>query len=71
MIGDFALYQGKPTVHTHMVVAHKDGTTSGGHVIEAIVFPTLEVMVTVDALPLYKRFDPDTDLTLIDSDTKP
>jgi predicted DNA-binding protein with PD1-like motif len=70
MIGDFALYQGKPALHTHMVVGHPDGTTSGGHVIEAHVFPTLEVMVTVDAVPLYKRLDPDTDLMLIDPDIK-
>src|SRR5580693_10292869 len=27
MIGDIALYQGKPVVHTHMVVGTSDGTT--------------------------------------------
>jgi predicted DNA-binding protein with PD1-like motif len=70
MIGDFALYQGKPALHTHMVIGHPDGTTSSGHVIEAHVFPTLEVFVTADAVPLYKRFDPETDLTLIDPDIK-
>src|SRR5262245_49516780 len=52
MIGDFALYKGKPALHSHMVVGHRDGTASGGHVIEAIVSPTLEVFVTVDAIPL-------------------
>ncbi len=70
MIGDFALYRGKPALHTHMVVGHRDGTTSGGHVIEAIVSPTLEVFVTVDAVPLQKRYDPETDLTLIDPERK-
>ncbi|HXQ37678.1 MAG TPA: PPC domain-containing DNA-binding protein [Anaerolineales bacterium] len=66
MSGDIALYQGKPVVHTHMIVGTSDGTTRGGHVLEAYVFPTLEVMVTVDPLTMQKRFDPETDLTLID-----
>lgn len=70
MVGDFALYQGKPTVHTHMVVGARDGRTSGGHVIEAVVFPTLEVFVTVDAHPLNKKYDRETDLTLIDPESK-
>jgi predicted DNA-binding protein with PD1-like motif len=70
MIGDFALYKGKPTLHTHMVVGHRDGTASGGHVIEAIVSPTLEVFVTVDPVSVHKRYDPETDLTLIDPGSK-
>jgi predicted DNA-binding protein with PD1-like motif len=66
MIGDFALYQGKPALHTHMTVGHCDGRTSGGHVIEAIVSPTLEVFVTVEPVPLQKKHDPESGLTLID-----
>src|ERR1700723_4083941 len=33
MSGDIALYQGKPVVHTHMVVGNSDGTTRGAHVL--------------------------------------
>jgi predicted DNA-binding protein with PD1-like motif len=66
MSGDIALYQGKPVVHTHMVVGGPDGTTRGGHVLEAYVSPTLEVMVTVDPVTMRKRLDPETNLTLID-----
>jgi len=66
MSGDIALYQGKPVVHTHMVVGNPDGTTLGGHVLAAYVSSTLEVMVTEDPLTLQKRLDPATDLTLID-----
>ena len=66
MSGDIALYQGKPVVHTHMVVGSPDGTTLAGHVLAAYVSPTLEVMVTVDPAAMQKRFDPETDLTLID-----
>jgi predicted DNA-binding protein with PD1-like motif len=70
MSGDVALYQGKPVIHTHMVVGYPDGTTSGGHVLDAYVSPTLEVMVTVDPIAMHKRFDPETDLTLIDPSLK-
>ena len=66
MSGDIALYKGKPIVHTHMVVGTSDGTTRAGHVLAAYVSPTLEVMVTVDPATMQKRFDPETDLTLID-----
>ena len=70
MVGDFALYKGKPALHTHMVVGHRDGTASGGHVIQGIVSPTLEVFVTVDPIPLQKKYDPAIDLTLIDPQEK-
>jgi uncharacterized protein len=70
MIGDIALYQGKPVVHTHMVVGSSDGTTRGGHVLAAYVFPTLEVMVTVDPIAMQKRLDPENGLTLIDPSLK-
>ena len=66
MSGDIALYKGKPVVHTHMVLGSPDGTTFGGHVLDANVSPTLEVMVTDDPVTMQKRFDPATDLTLID-----
>jgi hypothetical protein len=53
-----------------MVVGSPDGTTRAGHVLDAYVSPTLEVMVTVDPITMKKRFDPETDLTLIDPSLK-
>ena len=70
MIGDFALYQGKPALHTHMTVGYRDGEARGGHVMEAIVSPTLEVFVTVDPIALEKKHDPETGLTLIAPESK-
>ena len=70
MSGDIALYQGRPLVHTHMVVGYPDGTTRGGHLLGAYASPTLEVMLTVDSIAMHKRFDPETDLTLIDPSVK-
>jgi predicted DNA-binding protein with PD1-like motif len=65
MIGDIALFKGKPVVHAHMVVGLPDGTTRAGHVLEANVWPTLEVMVTVEANAMRKVLDPETGLALI------
>lgn len=70
MVGDIALYQGKPQVHTHVVVSSSDGTARGGHVLELYVNPTLEVMVIVDAYAMQKGLDPETGLTLIEPITK-
>ena len=66
MLGDIALSHGMPAVHTHMVVGLPDGTTRGGHVLEADVRPTLEVMVTVEPIAMHRVPDPATDLTLIE-----
>ena len=70
MSGDIALYQGKPVVHSHLVLGDSDGTTRGGHLLAAYVFPTLEVMVTVDPAAMQRRFFPEKDLTLIDPSLK-
>jgi predicted DNA-binding protein with PD1-like motif len=66
MVGDIALSNDKPAVHTHMVVGLPNGTTRGGHVLEADVRPTLEVMVTVEPNAMHRTPDPATDLTLIE-----
>jgi len=66
MIGDIALFHGKPVLHSHMVVSGPDGTTRGGHVFAVYASPTLEVMVTVDPITMQKRLDPVTGMTLID-----
>ena len=57
LIGDVATFNGRPVVHMHAVLGHPDGTTTGGHVFELNVNPTLEVFVTVNSTPLKKRPD--------------
>jgi predicted DNA-binding protein with PD1-like motif len=67
LLGDIALESdGKPVVHTHVVLGRSEGQTWGGHLLAAIVSPTLELFVTTYPEPLHKRFDPATDLQLID-----
>jgi predicted DNA-binding protein with PD1-like motif len=65
LIGDIALHEGKPAVHVHYSVGLSDGSMQGGHLVEAITFPTVELFMTVYATPLQKKLDKETDLVLI------
>jgi uncharacterized protein len=65
LVGDIALKDGEPIVHAHVVVGKSDGTAWGGHLIEAHVRPTLEVMLVETPTHLHRRYDPDTGLALI------
>ena len=65
LIGDVALEDGEPKVHAHVVVGRSDGSTRGGHLIEARVRPTLEVILTESPAHLRKHHDPESGLALI------
>jgi predicted DNA-binding protein with PD1-like motif len=65
LLGDVTLEQGQPKVHAHVVIGKRDATAHGGHLIEALVRPTLEVMLTETPAHLRRRFDPDSGLALI------
>jgi uncharacterized protein len=66
LIGDVALQDGKPVVHAHLIVGRKDGTAHGGHLLEAHVRPTLEIILTESPQSLRKKIDADSGLALID-----
>jgi predicted DNA-binding protein with PD1-like motif len=66
LIGDVALDRGEPKVHAHVVIGRADGEARGGHLLEARVWPTLEVVLTESPRHLRKRHDPETGLALID-----
>ena len=66
LIGDIAEFNGKPIVHMHAVLGKRDGTTTGGHVFELNVNPTLEVFMTVNTVPLKKRPDETSGMKIID-----
>lgn len=65
MIGDIALKDGEPQVHAHLVVGKADGTTHGGHLLEAKVRPTCEIVLTESPQHLQKQVDPESGLALI------
>ena len=50
LVGDISMRDGKPYVHIHCVVALKDGSTRGGHMIEAHVDPVAEITVVATAM---------------------
>jgi uncharacterized protein len=66
LVGDVTLDEhGEPTVHAHAVVGKSDGSAHGGHLLEAHVSPTLEVVVEEAPGHLARRLDPETGLAVI------
>jgi uncharacterized protein len=65
LIGDVALKDGQPQVHAHAVIGRRDGTAHGGHLLEAHVRPTCEVVLTESPALLRKEFDPAAGIALI------
>lgn len=66
LVGDVALKNDEPEVHAHVVVGTSEGAARGGHILEATVWPTLEVIVTESPRHLRKVHDGETGLALID-----
>jgi len=66
LLGDVAVGDQGPTLHLHAVLGKADGSVVGGHLIEAYVRPTLEVILIQPPSYLRKRNDPETGLALID-----
>jgi predicted DNA-binding protein with PD1-like motif len=71
MVGDVTINKGKPNVHAHVVLGKRDGSTCGGHLLEAAVRPTLEVMLTESPDHLERRFDKEAGLALISLEPNP
>jgi predicted DNA-binding protein with PD1-like motif len=66
LIGDVALApSGAPALHVHVVIGKRDGVAMAGHLGEAHVRPTLEVILTEAPRHLRKREDPESGLALI------
>src|ERR1700733_4252215 len=57
LIGDIALKGGKPEVHAHAVVGKRDGSAHGGHLLEARIRPTCELVLTESPSHLKKEYD--------------
>jgi predicted DNA-binding protein with PD1-like motif len=57
----------KPNLHAHTVLGLSDGTTRGGHLMEGVVRPTLEITVTETPAHLVRRRQPGLGLALIEA----
>jgi predicted DNA-binding protein with PD1-like motif len=59
--------KGKPSLHAHAVLGLPDGHTRGGHLLEGIVRPTLEITVTETPGHLVRRRRPEMNLSLVEA----
>ena len=66
LLGDIAIGpDNKPSVHVHAVLGKRSGAAMAGHLEEAHVRPTLEIIVTESPAHLCKAQDKETGLALI------
>jgi len=66
LLGDIAVGDDdKASVHIHAVLGLRDGSTRGGHFLEGIVCPTLEVTIVETPAHLRRRKQPNLGIALI------
>jgi uncharacterized protein len=65
IIGDAAPTNGEAGLHIHIGLGFADGTMHGGHLLEAHVSPTLEMLLTVSPVPIHRKHDPTFDVELL------
>ena len=67
LIGDIAQGDdGKASLHLHAVLGLSDGSVRGGHLMEGIVRPTLEVTIVETAAHLRRKKRAELGIALID-----
>lgn len=65
LVGNIVETERGPKLHAHVVVGKRDGSAHGGHLIDAHVRPTLEVMLIESPNHLQRRHDDSSGLALI------
>jgi predicted DNA-binding protein with PD1-like motif len=66
LIGTIGRHEdGSTRLHAHVAVSKRDGSALGGHLIEAYVRPTVEVMAVESQETLVRRDDDATGLPLL------
>lgn len=70
LVGNIALDEDGPKIHAHVVVGDQNGRAMGGHVLQATVWPTLELVITESSQSMQRRTDSETGLALIDLETE-
>ena len=66
LVGNLARKDGKPALHAHVLVAKRDGSAHGGHLLEGRVWPTMEIMLVETPAQLQRTMDQVTGLPLLD-----
>jgi uncharacterized protein len=65
IVGNVATYQEQPRIHAHCVVGHRDGHTTGGHLLAATVRPTLEIALDEITAGLERTERPEIGIPLL------
>jgi predicted DNA-binding protein with PD1-like motif len=65
LTGNLALYNNEPFFHVHTVLGLRDGSTRGGHLFEATVRPTVELVLTASFRAVQRKVDKETGLPLL------
>jgi uncharacterized protein len=58
--------EGHPRLHAHVVVGKSDGTAHGGHLLRALVRPTMEVVITESSQQLRRKMRDEVGAALLD-----
>jgi predicted DNA-binding protein with PD1-like motif len=66
LTGNLALNDGEPFFHVHVALGLRDSSARGGHLFEATVRPTVEVVLTTYPKSVRRKIDPETGLPLLD-----
>lgn len=66
LTGDSSRIDGRPHLHLHGVFGRADYSTVGGHVVACEAYPTLELWLRAEAMPVRRVHDDETGLDLLD-----
>jgi predicted DNA-binding protein with PD1-like motif len=65
LMGDITLNKKKHQIHPHIVIGKRNGMAFGGHLLRAIVHPTLELIINESPGYLQREMNEETGLALI------
>lgn len=57
LLGDAAPTDDKAGFHAHVGLAKEDGSMYGGHLLEAHVYPTVEIFLVTSPTPIHRKHD--------------
>ena len=66
LTGNLALHDDEPFFHVHVALGLRDGSARGGHLFEATVHPTVELVLNTYPRPVRREIDPETGLPLLE-----
>jgi predicted DNA-binding protein with PD1-like motif len=66
LTGNLALNDNAPFFHVHIALGLRDGSARGGHLFEATVRPTVELVLITSPKIIQRKIDPETHLPLLE-----